>query len=89
MRTAVLISLLAAGCGGGDRELTNLDAIAAANGEMVEFRPDFGPVLGGMDIEVRLMRNNQWRVAYTGGTGGVVVEVDKRTGHAEIVRIDQ
>ena len=89
---AALIALsplpfLMAGCE-RNRDLTAAEATDAANEQIAEVLPQMRGHLGGAIIQARDM-NGKWRVIYGGGTGGMVVDVDKHSGQATIVLIEQ
>jgi hypothetical protein len=41
-----------------------------------------------LDVTTQLL-DGKWRVTYGGGTGGVIIDVDRRSGKATIVRVEQ
>ena len=85
MRSAILLALLLVGCD-DRRELTQSEAIAAADAELFKVVPQMRG--NSSDVKVE-SRGEKWRVDYGGGTGGVTVDVDKRTGKAIIVDMQQ
>jgi hypothetical protein len=82
----LLLSALLAGCG-HDGATTADQAIAAANAQVMQEFPQIRS-LEGTEITTRDL-GAKWRVDYGGGTGGITVEVDKRSGHAAITEVQQ
>ena len=87
MRVAILMVLVMASCGGG--RLSPGEARAAADAALVEQLPQLDDAtLDELHLET-IDLDGRWRVTYGGGTGGAVVDVDKRSGEARIVSIEQ
>ena len=89
MRNAGLLAVLLASCGGG--EVSARDAIDAANEALVRELPQLKQAFDDDEIPIETQDlGTRWRVTYnSGGSGGATVDVDKRTGQATIVSIEQ
>lgn len=86
-RSTALLALLLAGCGPRS-DLTTSDAVKAANEKLEEVSPTMRGRLHEYDIVIR-QETGKWQLIYGGGTGGITVDVDKKTGQATIVRVQQ
>ncbi len=86
MRTVALLSFLLAGCA-GDRDVTASEATDAANAQLTATIPQVTR-LDLLEIKTE-DRGNKWRITYGGGTGGVIIDVDKHTGQAVVISIQQ
>jgi ABC-type glycerol-3-phosphate transport system substrate-binding protein len=84
MRAAVLMALVLAACSNG--AATAEDARATADAKLREVMPQTHPET--WEATIRDMEGN-WRVDYTPGTGGATVDVDKHTGKAVVIEIQQ
>lgn len=89
MRNAGLLALLLASCGGA--EVSSRDAINAANEALVRELPQLKQALDDDEIPIETQDlGTRWRVTYnSGGCGGATVDVDKPTGQATIISIEQ
>ncbi|MFL6845346.1 MAG: hypothetical protein ACJ8ER_10755 [Allosphingosinicella sp.] len=85
MRAILPLALLLAGCGGGAP--TAGDAKDAANAQLTREWPQIRD-LENFDIRTSDL-GSKWRVDYGGGTGGITIEVDKKSGKATIVEVQQ
>ena len=79
----LLPALLLAGCGPRP-DLTASEAVEAANEKLEKDMPELRGRLDQLEIIVR-PEKGKWSLTYGGGTGGIIIEVDKTTGQATTV----
>jgi hypothetical protein len=83
----LLPALLLAGCG-PHPDLTASEAVEAANEKLEKDMPELRGRMDQLEIIVR-SEQGKWSLTYGGGTGGIIIEVDKKTGRATTVSVMQ
>jgi hypothetical protein len=84
MRATIILGLVLTACSNG--AVTAEDARATADAKLRETMPQTHPEAWEATISDM---EGTWRVNYAPGTGGATVDVDKRTGKAVIIEIQQ